>query len=58
LDITYKYYKPKRPKKDKDEWLVYDVEILGVSVLKSDRAQFKEYLVNHTFAELMQSLQP
>jgi len=56
LSITYKYYKPKRAKQGKDEWLIYDVEILGVSILKTDKAQFKEYLHSHNIGELMDNL--
>ncbi|MCK4738111.1 MAG: ABC transporter substrate-binding protein, partial [Sulfurimonas sp.] len=44
LEIVYKFYKPKKPKEAKDNWLVYDVEIKGVSILKADKAQFKEFL--------------
>jgi len=56
LDITYKFYKPKRAKKGKDEWLIYDVDILGVSILKADKAQFREYLHSHSIYELMDNL--
>lgn len=53
LEIVYKYYKPKRAKNDKDNWLVYDVEIKGVSILKADIAQFKEFLQTKSINELM-----
>lgn len=56
LEITYKFYKPKEQKKDKDVWLIYDVEILGVSILKTDIAQFKEFLRTKTISELMDAL--
>jgi phospholipid transport system substrate-binding protein len=56
FDIVYKYYKPNIPIKNKKEWLVYDVEILGVSILKTDRAQFSEYLKTHSVSELMESM--
>jgi phospholipid transport system substrate-binding protein len=40
ININYKYYKIKRPKANKKEWLVYDVIIKGISIIKTDRAQF------------------
>ncbi|MEA2016969.1 MAG: ABC transporter substrate-binding protein [Campylobacterota bacterium] len=56
LEISYKYYKPKRAKKRKDDWLIYDVVILGVSILKTDKAQFREFLQTKTISELMDRL--
>jgi len=56
LDIVYKFYKPKKPIANKDRWLIYDVEILGVSILKTDKAQFKEFLQTRTIYELMKEL--
>lgn len=56
LDIVYKYYKPKKPKIGKEAWLVYDVEIKGVSILKADKAQFKEFLQTKSIHELMDVL--
>jgi len=57
LEISYKFYKPKNLKMDKDSWLIYDVVILGVSILKTDKAQFREYLQTKTIKELMNQLQ-
>jgi len=57
LEISYKFYKPKRLKMDKDNWLIYDVVILGVSILKTDKAQFREFLQTKTINELMTQLQ-
>jgi len=57
LEISYKFYKPKNLKMDKDSWLIYDVVILGVSILKTDKAQFREYLQTKTISELMGQLQ-
>ena len=57
LEISYKFYKPKRLKMDKDSWLIYDVVILGVSILKTDKAQFREYLQTKTIKDLMIQLQ-
>lgn len=53
LEIVYKYYKPKDSISQKDTWLVYDVEIKGVSILKADKAQFKEFLQTKSIHELM-----
>lgn len=56
LDIVYKYHKPKEKISNKDSWLVYDVEIKGVSILKADKAQFKEFLQTKSIHELMDVL--
>jgi len=56
VDVIYKYYKPKKPKVDKDTWLIYDVEVLGISILKADKAQFKEFLRTKSINELMNVL--
>ena len=56
LKIIYKFYKPKRLKLDKNSWLIYDVKILGVSILKTDKAQFREYLKTHTIYDLMEQM--
>ena len=49
MEIAYKFYKPERPKQDKRAWLIYDVEIQGVSILKTDKAQFKEFFTNKKY---------
>jgi len=56
LKVVYKFYKPKKRKKDKDTWLIYDVEIIGISILKADKAQFKEFLRTQTIEDLMEAL--
>lgn len=56
LEVIYKYYKPKKEKINKDTWLIYDVEIIGVSILKADKAQFREYLKNKSINQLMDEL--
>ncbi len=56
LKVEYKYYKPKKQKENKDKWLIYDVEIIGVSILKADKAQFKEFLKTKTITQLMDEL--
>ncbi|MEA3553820.1 MAG: ABC transporter substrate-binding protein [Campylobacterota bacterium] len=56
LQIEYKFYKPKKQKDDKSDWLIYDVVILGVSVIKTDKIQFKEFLQTHNISQLMDNL--
>ncbi|MEA2051139.1 MAG: ABC transporter substrate-binding protein [Campylobacterota bacterium] len=56
LEIVYKFHKPKKLKMDKNRWLIYDVEILGVSILKTDKAQFREFLKSHSLEELMSKM--
>ncbi len=53
LEISYKYYKPARQEIGKDKWLIYDVSILGISILKTDRAQFSEFLQTKTIDDLI-----
>lgn len=57
LGVTYKFYKPKKKKANKYDWLIYDVEILGVSILKADSAQFRDFLKTKTITELMEALE-
>jgi phospholipid transport system substrate-binding protein len=49
-EMIYKFYKGKAG------WKVYDVEILGVSVVQTYRSQFDGFLKQGTFAELMVKL--
>lgn len=56
LEISYKYYKPSKPEEGKDTWLIYDVNILGISILKTDRAQFSEFLQTKTIDDLITKL--
>lgn len=56
LKVDYKFYKPKKRKTDKDIWVIYDVEIIGISILKADKAQFKEFLRTKTIYDLMDAL--
>ena len=56
LEVGYKYYKPSKKEDGKDEWLIYDVTILGISILKTDRAQFSEFLQTKTIDELISKL--
>ncbi len=57
LEISYKYYKPSKQEEGKDAWLIYDVTILGISILKTDRAQFSEFLQTKTIDELITTLE-
>jgi len=45
--ILYKLYKPG------DDWKVYDLEIQGVSIIRSYRSQFSETLKNGTIDDLL-----
>ena len=56
LKVAYKFYKPKKRKANKDIWLIYDVEIIGISILKADKAQFKEFLRTKSIYDLMDAL--
>ena len=50
-DILYKFYKSK-----KRGWLIYDVDILGVSLIQTYRTQFSGILKNDSFAVLLEKL--
>ena len=45
--ILYKLYKPA------DDWMVYDLEIQGVSIIRSYRSQFGEILESGTIDDLL-----
>ena len=55
LKIIYKFYKPKKQKPNKNRWLIYDVVIEGISILKADKAQFRAYLQDKSIYDLMNS---
>jgi len=50
-DITYKFYKAKD-----NQWYIYDVNILGVSIIQTYRAQFSDELKKSSFNELLKKL--
>jgi phospholipid transport system substrate-binding protein len=50
-DITYKFYKAKD-----NQWYIYDVNILGVSIIQTYRAQFSDELQKISFDELLKKL--
>jgi len=52
-DIVYKYYRAKSGK-----WLIYDVSLAGISILKTYRAQFKEVLDSGDIDKLINQLKP
>ncbi|MEA3372262.1 MAG: ABC transporter substrate-binding protein [Campylobacterota bacterium] len=51
-EIIYKFYLTK-----KREWLIYDVEVVGVSFLQSYRSQYASFLKEHSFDELLKKLE-
>jgi len=51
-DILYKFYKSK-----KKGWLIYDVDILGVSIIQTYRTQFAGILKEDSFDVLLKKLQ-
>jgi phospholipid transport system substrate-binding protein len=46
--ITYKFYETKD-----SNWMIYDVDILEVSLIQTYRSQFDGYLNDHTLDELI-----
>ena len=51
ISMLYKLYS------SKNTWKIYDIEIQGVSIIRSYRSQFKEILQNGTFDDLLQKMQ-
>ena len=51
ISMLYKFYN------SKNSWKIYDVEIQGVSIIRSYRSQFKEILQKGTFDDLLQKMQ-
>lgn len=52
-EINYKFY----PKQNDNDWLIYDVDLLGVSLIQTYRHQFSDFLQNKSFDELLVFLQ-
>jgi len=52
IELGYKFYK----NKNGNAWLVFDVEIEGVSILKSFGSQYREYLQDHSTLELFNKM--
>lgn len=51
-NISYKFYYNKKTK----EWLIYDVDLLGVSIIQTYKQQFAGQLKAKTFDELLVAL--
>lgn len=51
ISMLYKLYP------SNNTWKIYDIEIQGVSIIRSYRAQFDEILQNGTFEDLLQKMQ-
>ncbi|QDF28585.1 Tgt2/MlaC family protein [Halarcobacter anaerophilus] len=49
--IDYKFYR-----KNDDNWLIYDVNLLGVSIIQTYRQQFAGFLKDKSFEDLMANL--
>ena len=49
--FTYKFYNAKE-----HGWLIYDVEILGVSIIQTYRSQFDSLMENESFENLLSKL--
>lgn len=50
-EIVYKFYKDKN-----NSWLIYDVDILGVSIIQAYRTQFADILAKEPFEKLLEKL--
>lgn len=50
-EIIYKFYKDKN-----GSWMIYDVDILGVSIIQTYRTQFADILAKESFDTLLQKL--
>lgn len=50
-EIIYKFYKNKN-----NDWLIYDVDILGVSIIQTYRTQFADILTKEPFEKLLEKL--
>ncbi len=55
-EVVYKFYKPRKAIENKNKWIVYDVVIAGVSIIKTDKAQFREVLKNNSIDILMDKI--
>ena len=51
MEMTYKLYKTK-----KNTWMVYDVDVLGVSIVQTYRSQFSGVLKNESLEKLIERL--
>jgi len=51
FDVTYKFYKAAH-----NQWYIYDIDVLGVSIIQTYRSQFSDELKKHSFNELLAKL--
>jgi len=51
FDIIYKFYKSKNA-----QWYIYDVDVLGVSIIQTYRSQFSDELKKISFEKLLKKL--
>lgn len=49
--VVFKFYE-----KSKDNWLIYDVDVLGVSIIQTYRTQFGDVLENESFESLLEKI--
>ena len=56
LDDTYKVVYLFYKKKQSDQWYIYDVELVGVSIIQTYRKQFSEFLKTKSVNQLIKSL--
>jgi phospholipid transport system substrate-binding protein len=52
FDIIYKFYE-----NSAKDWLIYDVDIIGVSIIKTYKAQFEDTIANNSFDYLVEKIQ-
>jgi phospholipid transport system substrate-binding protein len=51
IEIRYKFYRTREGK-----WLIYDINLAGVSIVQSNRAQFAEFLSSASASDLLEKL--
>lgn len=56
LDETYKVVYLFYKKKQDNQWYIYDVELVGVSIVQTYRKQFSEFLKTKSINQLIKSL--
>jgi len=56
LDGTYKVIYLFYKKKQNNHWYIYDVNLVGVSIIQTYRKQFSEFLKTKSFKQLIESL--
>jgi len=52
--INYNFY---NKSKEKEQWLIYDVDLVGVSIIQTYRQQFSGLLKEKTFDEMLALLE-